>query len=125
MSIQATFTPIKGVFGELFGVEFIYSEGATPDLVITVSNGTMVTLTIATTGGIANLQWDQMATQFNADSSVNTLATMVGQTSKTVPLTNDVTASPGFAGDGLSQFYSAPAPGPPPPVRPSRLCTTL
>ena len=111
MSIQATFTPEPGVFGDLLAVTIVYDEGGA-DLVITIADGTGITLTIGTTGGVANLQWDQIATMFNADPA-GAIASMVGAAEKIVPFFSTVDNG-GAAGLGLGQFYAAGSAPPPP-----------
>ena len=124
MALLATFTPANGIFGDLFSLIIDYDEGGA-NLVISIASETEVTLTIGTTGGTQNLQWDAIAALFNANVGASALAVMVGETNDGAPSNLNSNASGGAAGDGLSQFYSAPVPGPPPPVRPTRLCTTL
>lgn len=110
----ATFTDPVGVFGNLVVITLVFVDAA-PDLAISISDDTGITLTIGTTGGVTTITWDALAALFNADPDASVLAFMVGVVTNSLPDTSSGSLVGGSAGLGLGQFFFA-GPEPPPPT---------
>lgn len=96
-----------GIFGDMLFLDLVGVEGA-PDYSSAVS-GQRITLTIGLTSGLTNIDWAAIATLFNADPTVNGLATMDGQPGdNTAPEQLGPGAFDGGSdGLGAGQFYAA------------------
>lgn len=115
---SAIVTAPVGFEGNLVSVNIVYVPGAS--LVVVTVSGTIITITLGTTGFNTNVDWNGVATAFNAATTLATMVGEIGDFSQITPLVTNLMG--GSQSSGLGQFYSAPAPGPPPPVRPGRFC---
>lgn len=96
-----------GPFGNLVTIELLDNPGGA-DLTITIT-GTSIVLSIGTTGGVPNLDWNDLAALINADAGASALISVTGsgtfgQDSPALGSVNVLTG--GAYGLGPGQYYT-------------------
>lgn len=106
--VDAQFTAI-GPFGNLVTV-LVIPVPSGPNLVIGIANGTAITLSVGSTAGAANIDWNALAALINADPGASALVLVEGSTSTSLGFVGVGRVLPlqgGGYGLGMGQFYTA------------------